>query len=82
MMTDKNTGKSKKSVGEMIEGVIESEQPDYTQSTETVRLTPEQEKARARRNVVIAWSLVGFMVAVFAITLVRLSQNVAAGAGA
>ncbi|WP_421923589.1 hypothetical protein [Maricaulis maris] len=81
-MTETENGKSKKSVGEMIEEVIESEQPDYTQSTETVRLTPEQEKARARRNVVIAWSLIGFMVAVFAITVVRLSQNIAAGAGA
>ena len=80
-MTEAKDKHAKKSVGEMIEDVIESKQPDYTQSTETVLLTPEQEKARSRRNVVIALSLVGFMVAVFAITVVRLSQNIAAGAG-
>jgi len=80
-MTEPKDPHAKKSVGEMIEDVIESKQPDYTQSTETVRLTPEQEKARGRRNVVIAWSLVGFMVAVFAITVVRISQNIAAGTG-
>ena len=79
-MTETQNDKRKKTIGEMIEQVVESKQPDYTQSTETVRLTPEQEKARARRNVVIALSLVGFMVAVFAITVVRLSQNIAAGA--
>ncbi|WP_291844874.1 hypothetical protein [Maricaulis sp.] len=78
-MTETENGKSKKTVADMIEQVVESKQPDYTQSTETVRLTPEQEKARGRRNVVIALSLVGFMVAVFAITVVRLSQNIAAG---
>jgi len=49
---------------------------------ESVKLTPEQEKARNKRNIVIAWSLVGFMVAVFAITVVRLSQTAAAAAGA
>ena len=49
---------------------------------ETLKLTPEQEKARNRRNFVIAWSLVAFMVAIFAITVVRLSQNIAAGGGA
>ena len=48
---------------------------------EHVRLTPEQEKARKRRNVYIAWGLVAFMVAVFLITVVRLSQNIAGVAG-
>lgn len=46
---------------------------------ESVKLTPEQEAARKKRNVVIALSLVGFMFAVFAITVVRLGQNVAGG---
>ncbi|OLF80870.1 protoheme IX farnesyltransferase [Maricaulis sp. W15] len=49
---------------------------------ESLKLTPEQEAARKKRNVVIAWSLVAFMVAVFAITVVRLSENIATGAGA
>ncbi|WP_238934932.1 protoheme IX farnesyltransferase [Maricaulis parjimensis] len=47
---------------------------------EQVALTPEQLAARKKRNVYIALSLVAFMVAVFLITVVRLSQNVAAGA--
>ncbi|MAZ72807.1 MAG: hypothetical protein CMC70_06635 [Flavobacteriaceae bacterium] len=68
--------------GSFVERVIDSRQPDYTTSTETVKLTPEQEKARGRRNVTIAWSLVAFIVIVFLVTVVRLSQNIAAGAGA
>lgn len=47
---------------------------------EHVRLTPEQESARKRRNLYIAGGLVVFMVVVFLITIVRLSQNVANGA--
>ncbi len=35
-------------------------------------------KARGRRNIMIAWSLVAFMVLVFSITALRLTQNVAA----
>jgi hypothetical protein len=46
---------------------------------ETVKLTPEQEAARKKRNVAIAWSLVAFMGLVFTITVLRLSQNIAAG---
>lgn len=46
---------------------------------EQVRLTPEQDKARKRRNLFIALSLVAFMVAVFLITVVRLSENIASG---
>jgi hypothetical protein len=44
-----------------------------------VALTPEQIAARKKRNVYIALSLVAFMVAVFLITVVRLSQNIEAG---
>jgi len=43
---------------------------------ETVRLTPEQEKARKRRNLWIALSLAGFMALVFFITLAKLGANV------
>ncbi|PIW31945.1 MAG: protoheme IX farnesyltransferase [Rhodobacterales bacterium CG15_BIG_FIL_POST_REV_8_21_14_020_59_13] len=35
-------------------------------------------KARNRRNVMIAWSLVAFMVLIFSITAIRLKQNMAA----
>ena len=50
-------------------------------SGDNVQLSPEEEAARNKRNIAIAWSLVAFMVLVFAITVMRLSQNVAGGAG-
>ncbi len=50
-------------------------------SGELHQLSPEEEAARKKRNLAIAWSLVAFMVIVFGITVVRLSQNVANGAG-
>lgn len=37
--------------------------------------------ARKRRNVAIALGLVGFAVLIFAITALRLAQNISAGAG-
>jgi hypothetical protein len=43
---------------------------------ETVRLTPEQEKARKRRNFWIAVCLAAFMVLVFVVTLARLKAGV------
>lgn len=43
------------------------------------RLTPEQEKARKRRNVAIFWSLIGFILLIFVVTLQRLTSNIAAG---
>ena len=52
-----------------------------TDDPETVEteLTPEAfEAARKRRNVMIAWMLVAFMVLVFSITALRLTQNMAA----
>ena len=47
---------------------------------ETVTLTPEQEKARKRRNVWIALAVGGFMALVFAITLVQIQAGMVAGA--
>ena len=43
-----------------------------------MRLTPEELRARKRRNVWIAWALVAFIVLVFATTVLRLQQNQAA----
>jgi hypothetical protein len=43
------------------------------------RLTPEQEKARKRRNVAIFWSLIGFILLIFVVTLQRLTSNISAG---
>ena len=43
------------------------------------KLTPEEEKARKRRNVAIFWSLIGFIVLIFLVTLQRLTSNIAAG---
>ena len=42
---------------------------------ETVALTPEEEKARKRRNVAIALGLVAFIVLIFVVTVVRMSSN-------
>lgn len=42
-----------------------------------MQLTPEQLKARKRRNLAIAAGLVLFMVLVFVTTLLRLQGNVA-----
>ena len=40
-----------------------------------MRLTPEELRARKRRNVWIATALVAFIVLVFTTTLLRLQQN-------
>ena len=39
------------------------------------RLTPEELKARSRRNLAIAGALVAFMVIVFATTFLRMKAN-------
>jgi hypothetical protein len=41
-----------------------------------MRLTPEELKARKRRNIAIALGLVAFMALVFVTTLLRLQANV------
>jgi hypothetical protein len=46
---------------------------------ETVILTPEEVKARKRRNIWIAISVGGFMALVFAITLAQMNAGVIAG---
>lgn len=38
--------------------------------------SPEFEKARKRRNVIIAWSLVGFVVLVFLVTMAKIKAGV------
>ncbi len=43
---------------------------------ETVKLTPEQEKARKRRSHWIALALFAFVILVFVITMARLGANV------
>ncbi|GAN00145.1 hypothetical protein U91I_03810 [alpha proteobacterium U9-1i] len=43
---------------------------------ETVQLTPEQERARKRRNVMLALSIGGFMLLVFLITMAKLGGSV------
>ena len=44
-----------------------------------MRLTPEQEAARRRRNLAIAGGLVAFIVLVFLDTVLRLAANLQAG---
>jgi hypothetical protein len=41
------------------------------------RLTPDEVKARAKRNMAIAWALAVMVVIFFIVTLVQLSGNVA-----
>jgi len=43
-----------------------------------MRLTPDELRARKRRNLWIALGLVGFMVLIFTTTLLRMQQNQAA----
>lgn len=56
--------------------------PESTDETVTVVEAAQNPqdfiKARNRRNVMIALSLVGFMVLIFSITALRLTQNIAA----
>lgn len=40
------------------------------------RLTPEQLKARSRRNLAIAGALVAFIVLVFGVTVLNLKRNI------
>lgn len=47
--------------------------------TDWVKLTPEQEAARKRRNVAIAFGLVAFIGLIFVTTVVRLTSNYNAG---
>jgi hypothetical protein len=43
---------------------------------ESVKLTPEQEKARKRRSMWIALALIAFMALVFVITLAQMKAGV------
>jgi hypothetical protein len=43
---------------------------------DVVKLTPEQEKARKRRNLWIALSLVGFILLVFLITIAKMKAGI------
>lgn len=65
--------------------MTEDRTPDTSETdagpAEAAADTPTQEdfvRARKRRNVMIAWSLVAFMVLVFSVTAIRLSQNLTA----
>lgn len=42
--------------------------------TEPVKLTPEEEAARKRRNVVLALSIAAFMILVFIITIAKMRE--------
>lgn len=47
---------------------------------ETVKLTPEEEAARKRRNGAIAVGLIVFIALIFVVTVVRMSSNYSTGA--
>ena len=48
---------------------------------ETVTLTPEQERARKRRNMLLAWSVGAFVLLVFLISMAQMTRYAAMGAG-
>ena len=47
---------------------------------ETVQLSPEEQKARSRRNLWIALSIGAFVVLVFLITMTKVQEGIVAGA--
>ena len=53
---------------------------EYTEFTETVKLSPEEETARKRRNVMIALALAAFAALIAVTTAVRFASNYNAGA--
>lgn len=52
------------------------------ETKQTGQLTDAQRAEQKRRNLVIAFSLVGFAVLVFLVTVIRLSQNIATNGAA
>ncbi|MBB4658539.1 protoheme IX farnesyltransferase [Parvularcula dongshanensis] len=60
-----------------------AEQHDYAReglpTGEVYEPTPEEQRARSKRNVAVALGVVGFCVLVFAITVLRLAQSIEAG---
>lgn len=63
--------------------MTDQNEPTVTESGAEPELTEHEQakrdfvKARNRRNIMIAWSLVAFMAIVFSITAIRLTQNLA-----
>ena len=55
--------------------------PALENAPETVKLSPAEEVARKKRNLMIAVGLVAFIVLIFLTTVVRMSSNYNAGAG-
>lgn len=43
-------------------------------------MTPEAERARRKRNVMLALAILGFVVLVFVVTIVRIRAGILAGA--
>lgn len=43
-------------------------------------MTPEAERARKKRNVMLALAIVGFVLIVFVVTIVRIRAGILAGA--
>jgi hypothetical protein len=49
--------------------------------SDAIILTPEQVRARNRRNLVIALAIAAFVVLVFLVSIARMHANTIAGAG-
>jgi hypothetical protein len=55
-------------------------EPEYSEFIETVKLSPEEETARKRRNLMIALGLTAFAVLIAVTTAVRFAGNYNTGA--
>lgn len=53
--------------------------PETGEPVETVKPSPAEREARNKRNIAIGIALVGFAVLIFAVTVMRLSSNIAGG---
>ncbi len=66
----------------MTEPTSDTKKPEgeYTEFTEAVKLSPEEETARKRRNIMIALALAAFAALIAVTTAVRFASNYNAGA--
>ena len=49
--------------------------PQFPAPTEFVELTPEQQGARKRRNMIIAFAILAFVALIFAITIAQMAHT-------
>jgi hypothetical protein len=73
------TSKTGSETNQDIDGLLGAAQMTNDDVVGYVKLTDEQRAAQKKRNSAVALSLIAFMALIFTITVLRLSQNIAAG---